>query len=816
MIGSDKFASIFGSVPAGDDEKLVQIISYAVREGLAIVLNEPGKKKPVCILSARERNQADREAKERAAAAGNPRFATKTHDCGWHHALTVESLGGDPTKVRTKVGTIVRRVAKNYAGRMPNIGVEVGKSRLLCVDVDTEDEQAGFIADQVRQGSGQAVYAMTVQSPGLQDVNGTWVHKNGGHYWFTLPADVEIPTGKGIYKAQSGWVAMWDRHQVLVPPSSRDEGDYQLVGQLEPAPDWLIALLLHEGEHQATRREQIGQLPDGTGDIDVWCASFSWADLLTPDGWDDTGQIDRCGCPIFTAPGQHGSPKSATAHEVGCDRYDTSPGHAPLHVWTDNPPGWMADAIRARGTKTFTRIQYLAWRDHDGQSAPLLVELGFNRAPSDDPESWAPAPAPGTGALQLAGTSPQTGPETDLPFSLESDDTTEGVDGAGPGEAGTGLDEGEPVTPADVGLAEPEEDDDSWRSIPLYGREDEEELPPSLMPRSDGLVCLFYPGLLHSIHGESESGKSWIVQSEVVRLIKLGLHVLFLDFENDWRAVRFRLKTLGATEADLKLVDYRNPDSKPNFAGKWWTGMFTGEQALIVLDGVTDALGLFALTTKDNDEIATFLRKFPRTLARRTGAAVVLVDHVVKNSAERGRFALGGQAKMAGLDGAAYSVDVLEPLGRNMIGRLRVRVGKDKPGFVREHQVGFDRDRLGDIGVFTLDSSSQTRETYGHSLASFDPPDEEDAFSAQSAPAPEVQATGAEDAVLTFIRSAGVHGVSGNQVEKAVTGRAPKLRMSLKYLVETGALDVTPGPRNALVYTLASDPQNHDQQMQIA
>ena len=112
--------------------------------------------------------------------------------------------------------------------------------------------------------------------------------------------------------------------------------------------------------------------------------------------------------------------------------------------------------------------------------------------------------------------------------------------------------------------------------------------------------------------------------------------------------------------------------------------MLSGTYALAVIDGGTDALGIFEHTRRRTTTTpARGSRRFPGLIATRTGAAVVLVDHVVKDTGTRGRWAIGGQQKMAGLTGAAYTVEVVEPLGRGIRGEVVLRVAKDRPGSVR-------------------------------------------------------------------------------------------------------------------------------------
>lgn len=370
MIAESSFATVFGAAVAGGDDSLVHIARAAVRAGFAIVPNRPGTKQPMCTLSSREIKNADHEAQADAFEAGNPRWDSVRHACGVHHAITDDKV----------VDRVVRRLVRNY-GRI-NLGVELHRSRVVVVDVDTEAENTAF-----RQAwfaaTGEMPGSFTVATPGVEgDDPENWKHKHGGHYWFTLPEGVDLPRADGVYKDPTGWAMMWADRQVLVPPSVRPEGAYQLVGEPQEMPKWLLLKLLsYCVERKRAREEQerrkAERLSSGDADaaIDVWSADTPWSHLLESDGWYDTTVPDNCGCPIWTAPGVHASPKSATAHEPGCSRYDDSPGHAPLHIWTDNPPDWLDPSLG----KTFTKIQYLANRDHGGNVAAACRSVDIAR-----------------------------------------------------------------------------------------------------------------------------------------------------------------------------------------------------------------------------------------------------------------------------------------------------------------------------------------------------------------------------------------------------------------------------------------------------
>src|SRR6185312_15091990 len=50
-----------------------------------------------------------------------------------------------------------------------------------------------------------------------------------------------------------------------------------------------------------------------------------------------------------------------------------------------------------------------------------------------------------------------------------------------------------------------------------------------------------------------------------------------------------------------------------------------------------------------------------------------------------GRWAIGGQAKMAGLTGASYVVEVSKIFGLGLCGEVVLRLGKDRPGTLKAH-----------------------------------------------------------------------------------------------------------------------------------
>jgi AAA domain len=337
----------------------------------------------------------------------------------------------------------------------------------------------------------------------------------------------------------------------------------------------------------------------------------------------------------------------------------------------------------------------------------------------------------------------------------------------------------------------------SWAPIDLGPFLDGTVCPvvPSLLPRTDG-VALIYPGLTHSLHGESESGKSWVAQAEAARILSTGGRVLFVDFESDAGALVERLRLLGVDDEAVRArfayvhpeVDPRSPNEAAAFAG-----MLTQGFALAVLDGVTDAVGLFGLESRDNDALTMWARLLPKRIADETGAAVVMVDHVTKSAESRGRFAIGGQAKLATITGAAYTVETAQPLGRGLRGVIVLTVAKDRPGYVRGHS-GRQRasDRTQEAARIIVDSTLE-----GVVTITVEPPSD-NADGSCSTFRPTTLMERISEALEISTRGP----LSFRQLDDVVHGKADAKRDAIRVLVAEGHVTVTPGARGANLHDL--------------
>jgi len=211
---------------------------------------------------------------------------------------------------------------------------------------------------------------------------------------------------------------------------------------------------------------------------------------------------------------------------------------------------------------------------------------------------------------------------------------------------------------------------------------------PTVLERADG-IRLLYPGRLNLLMGETESLKSWAAQVAIAQELGHDHFVVVVDFEDTPEGLVERLRALGVSEEAIATrLCYVQPVGRfGDLAKDFFEAMFAKNNTptLVVVDGVTEAMSQTGLDPSKGPDVAAFYSTFPRWFAH-SGAAVVLIDHVAKDRETRGRWAIGSERKLSGLDGAAYGFEVLAPFGRERTGRAKITVSKDRCGYVRQHE----------------------------------------------------------------------------------------------------------------------------------
>lgn len=743
-----RFVSLFGGPRETSD--MVGIAKAACAEGYAVVAVRPMGKEAICTLTQRQAAAADRMAANAAREAGKGHWELARHACGLTHAIT------DPKEAE--------RVFKRLVVKHPdvNIALELSLSRLICVDADNLDEVASFTTLWAERDDVPELVdaAPTVRSPGKRSDDGEWVHKDGGHFWFLLPDDVDFVDSPvatsmpiGAHKAQAQ--VKFSRSYVLVPPSVRAEGPYVMASDISPAPQWLIDELYLHVEGFQVRRDRHLEPRDGTDSIDVWAALVTWEELLLTDGWTTQGRPDNCGCMIWTRPGDWSSPKSATAHEPGCTRWDTdSVGHGFLHIWTDSPPEFLAEYVASKHSKSLSKLQYISWRDFGGNDAEAMRALGI-ASNAETPQDY-----------------------DELAALIRNNQEERGKD-QGTADVAPGDDED-----PEVGDTEPRS---SWwfRDLgPVLAGENPEP-EPSVLARADGR-CLFYPGKVNGILGPSESGKSWLALLAVAQELAAGRPVLYMDFEDTAPGIISRLRSLGVAdelmEPSANLLAYVGPEEGLGPMSKVDLAEVLCDRpwSLIVLDGVNAAMTQIGLDLMSNTDATKFFTQITRPFSI-TGAAVVTIDHVPKNTENRSKGGIGAQAKRATVTGSAVYVDVVEAFGRGRSGRLSLIIDKDRPGHVRGTTNAVD---------VWADATLKASEDGDLSISLQIPEDVAKETGVLDRKADEFRVKVSEFMANTHKE------MSRNEVEMSVSGTASKIREALVWLVEQGYVNRRLGGNN--------------------
>lgn len=313
--------------------------------------------------------------------------------------------------------------------------------------------------------------------------------------------------------------------------------------------------------------------------------------------------------------------------------------------------------------------------------------------------------------------------------------------------------------------------------------------PPALLARDDGQLLL-YAGGVHTLAGEPGSGKTWITLIAAAQEIATGHNVTMIDFEDRASRVVGRLLAIGAhPDAVRHHFRYVRPNVGLDDTSRHALGEAICGASLVILDGVTEAMTMHGLDLNGNADVATFYGLLPRWIADH-GPAVVMIDHVVKDGEKQGRWALGGQHKLAGIDGVSYLVKAVEPFGRGKVGNARITIGKDRPGYVEEIALGRT------VAEIWLDARDEKCLRYELKPPTAIPTDD----------AGQMRPTHLMERVSRWLEINPNAGT--DDVVDAVHGKATYVRKALTCLVSEGFVEVEQLPRNKRAHRSVSPFRN--------
>jgi hypothetical protein len=202
------------------------------------------------------------------------------------------------------------------------------------------------------------------------------------------------------------------------------------------------------------------------------------------------------------------------------------------------------------------------------------------------------------------------------------------------------------------------------------------------------LLCgdMLYAAGLHSIAGPPDSGKTTIALHWLLQHVRAGGTAAFLDEEGGAELVAEKLIALDATPDEAAAIRYFP------FPARTWNAydvillrelVDSIRPGIVLWDSSAAFLSRAGLDENSASDVTRFWSQVLTPIAREHGAAVLMVDHDVKNG-EASRFARGSGAKLAACD-VTFKVSIAQAFDRTTNGVLRLFVSKDRRGWLHRH-----------------------------------------------------------------------------------------------------------------------------------
>lgn len=308
----------------------------------------------------------------------------------------------------------------------------------------------------------------------------------------------------------------------------------------------------------------------------------------------------------------------------------------------------------------------------------------------------------------------------------------------------------------------------SWDVVNLGNLPEREKVQPTL-----GGVGLVYPGKRHLFSGPQESAKTLCAYAIVLNDVRGVGRALVIDFEMGMYDARDRLLEMGATPQDFDRISYVDPDTPLDETALH--GLLACEPTLVIIDAASGAMALEGLDDNKRKDVAYFLAAYVDAFWLRDVATIVL-DHVVKQADQRGKYAIGSERKAGGVD-VHLGFAPIQELKRGGTGRFKLTNHKDRFGWL-------PRGKAAELVIRSNPDS--------HALSwTFQAPAPDD--DKQEAP---FRPTRLMERVSRYLEHQ-AEPVSRNTVETAVIGKTRWLREAVDRLLDEGYLGESKGPRNA-------------------
>jgi hypothetical protein len=309
----------------------------------------------------------------------------------------------------------------------------------------------------------------------------------------------------------------------------------------------------------------------------------------------------------------------------------------------------------------------------------------------------------------------------------------------------------------------------SWASIDLVAAAANPPAPPTIGQ-------LLYPGKRTLVSGERDSLKTWLALILAKAELDAGYGVGWADIDAMGQGdILDRLRLLGVDDETIsRLFRYYAPAERlsGDLLADVAAELTAVSARMFVADAFNPFLSLHGLDPGSTSDVETFWREVADPICR-GGAAVVMLDHVVKNDRQRGRYAYGSERKASGAI-VHLGLRIVTPFGRGRFGASVLDCHRDRQGYLQRPVVG------------RLELSAPT----GSVSYVLKPEGSGDEF----------RPTHLMERVSRHLEGLDEE-ASRNAIEQAIKGKANTVRLATDKLIEDGYAVETQGPRGAKLIT---------------